>query len=283
MVRPELESLADVAGLAEVIRRIFHDFASGKALTAIVRELNQERIPGRRRTSLGWTPTTLSRILKNEKYIGRWTWNRTETRRDPRTGGKRRIAKLSDEWHIVQDEALRIVPADVWERARTRWMDIDGTWPVARKASGFEKQQRSYVETHPPHLLSGMLRCGSCGAAMGQVSGKSGSYNGCLGGAKRACANRLLVPRKLVERRIIMALREQVAEPQMLAAVLARVEENVKQLLAHVPQQIKEKRLALATEERRVANFVEFIGEGKGTGALATALGEAERAWRRCV
>jgi len=156
-------------------------------------------------------------------------------------------------------------------------MEIDGTWPVSRNASGFKKQQRSYVETHPPHLLSGMLRCGSCGAAMGQVSGKSGGYYGCLGGAKRACANRLLVPRKLIERCIIMALRERIADPQMLAAVLARVEENLKQLLAHVPQQIKEKRVALATEERRVANFVEFIGEGKGTRALATALGEAER------
>ena len=275
--RPEGYRMVPYPAEAEVIRRIFNDFASGKALTAIVRELNQERIPGRRRTSLGWTPSTLSRILKNEKYIGRWTWNRTETRRDPRTGRKRRIAKPSDEWHIVKDEALRIVPEDIWERVRTRWMEIDGTWPVARKASGFEKQQRSYVVTHPPHLLSGMLRCGSCGAAMGQVSGKSGGYYGCLGGAKRACANRLLVPRKFVERRIIMALREQIADPQILAAVLARVEENVKQLLAHVPQQIKEKRLALATEERRVANFVEFIGDGKGTRALSTALGEAER------
>ena len=34
--------------------------------------------------------------------------------------------------------------------------------------------------------------------------------------------------------------------------------------------------MALAGEERRVANFVEFIGGGKGTCALATALSEAE-------
>jgi site-specific DNA recombinase len=169
------------------------------------------------------------------------------------------------------------VPQDVWEHVRARWVEIDGTWPVSRKARGFEKQQRSYVETHPPHLFSGMLRCGSCGAAMGQVSGKGGGYYGCLGGAKRACANRLLVPRKLVEGRVIMALREKIADPQALAAVVTRVEENVQQLLAHVPQQIKEKRLALANEERRVANFVEFVAEGKGTRALATALDEAER------
>src|SRR5215467_92892 len=99
-------------------------------------------------------------------------------------------------------------------------MEIDGTWPVARKASGFEKQQRSYVETHPPHLLSGMLRCGSCGAAMGQVSGKSGGYYGCLGGAKRACANRLLVPRKLAERRLLDAVRERISDSRSLTYVL---------------------------------------------------------------
>jgi Recombinase/Recombinase zinc beta ribbon domain len=224
-----------------------------------------------------WAPSTLSRILKNEKYVGRWTWNRTETRRDPRTGRKRRVSKPNDEWHVVQDEALRIVPQEVWARAQARWVEIDGTWPVARKARGFEKQQRSYVETHPPHLLSGMLRCGTCGAAMGQVSGKAGGYYGCLGGAKHACVNRLLVQRKLVERWVTTALRDRIAEPRLLASVLARVEKNVQQLMTHVPQQIKEKRVAKAAEERRVANFVEFIGDGKGTRALASALTEAER------
>jgi hypothetical protein len=112
---------------------------------------------------------------------------------------------------------------------------------------------------------------------MGQVSGKAGGYYGCLGGAKRACTNRLLVTPKLIERCVVAALRDRIAEPKVLASVLARVEENVKQLLAHVPQQIKEKRVALAGAERRVANFVEFIGDGKGTRALATALSEAER------
>src|SRR5690348_3030361 len=104
--RPDGYRMVPYPAEAEVVRRIFRYFASGKALTAIVRELNKERVPGRRRTSLGWTPSTISRILKNEKYIGRWAWNRTETRRDPRTGRKRRISKPNDEWHVVQDEAL---------------------------------------------------------------------------------------------------------------------------------------------------------------------------------
>jgi DNA invertase Pin-like site-specific DNA recombinase len=70
--RPDGYRMVPYSTEAEIVRRIFRNSASGKALTAIVRELNQERVPGRRRTSLGWTPSTLSRMLKNEKYIGRW-------------------------------------------------------------------------------------------------------------------------------------------------------------------------------------------------------------------
>src|SRR5262249_8061310 len=159
-----------------VVLRLFREFAAGKAITALVKELNQEQVPCRRTPGRAWTPSTVSRILKNEKYIGRWRWNRTETRRDPRTGRKRQFVKGESEWHIVQSEELRIVPQDTWERVAARWKEIDRTWPKRRGQKGFVGQQRSYVETHPRHLLSGLLRCGECGQAMGQVSGKGGGY-----------------------------------------------------------------------------------------------------------
>ena len=144
---------------AAIVRRIFQQFSEGRAITAIVKALNAENVPGRRKANRGWTPSTVSRILRNEKYIGRWTWNRTETRRDPRTGRKRRVEKPRTEWHVVQNEDVRIIGQDVWDRVVERWREIDGTWPKRRAATGFEVQQRSYVATHPPHLLSGMLRC----------------------------------------------------------------------------------------------------------------------------
>jgi site-specific DNA recombinase len=200
--RPDGYRMVPYPPEAMIVRRIFGDFASGKALTAIVKELNAANIPGRRRAGGGWTPSTLSRILRNEKYIGRWSWNRTETRRDPRTGRKRRIPKPSDEWLLRQDEALRLIPQELWDRVQQRRTEIDGTWPTRRHQRGFEGQQRSYVATHPPHLLSGILRCGACGSAMGQVSGKGSGYYGCLGAVKRACSNKIIVPRRLAERRV---------------------------------------------------------------------------------
>jgi site-specific DNA recombinase len=186
-----------------VVLRVFRDFAAGKAIAALVKELNEEGVPCRRTPGRAWSPSTVSRILKSEKYIGRWLWNRTETRRDPPTGRKRRFNKPASEWHVVQREEVRIVPQEVWDRVVARWQEIDRTWPKRRGQRGFEGQQRSYVETHPPHLLSGLLRCGACGGAMGKSSGKAGGYYGCLSAAKRACSNKLLVPRRFLEKRIL--------------------------------------------------------------------------------
>ena len=274
--RPEGYRMVVYAPEAEVVRRIFNEFAAGTAITAIVKSLNADRVPGRRVAAHGWTPSTISRILKNEKYTGRWVWNRTETRRDPLTGRKRRVPKPESEWLIDENEDLRIVPSDVWDRAANRWKEIDGTWPTRRGRKGFEGQQRSYVSTHPTHLLSGSLRCGTCSGSIGQVSGKAGGYYGCLAAMRSKCTNKLLVRRRLVERILLATLREQVCDREAIAYILRRVEVEVRRLHGHLPELIRDKRSALAVEERRIANFISFIGDGKGTQALGQALESAE-------
>jgi site-specific DNA recombinase len=261
---------------AAVVQRIFAAFVQGKAITAIVKALNTDGVQGRRRIRHGWSASTVSRLLRNEKYIGRWLWNRTETRRDPRTGRLRKFPKPESEWHRIDDETLRIIPDSVWAQAVARWRAIEGTWPRRAGKRGFEGRQRSYVETHPPYLLSGMLRCTCCGGAMGQVSGKAAGYYGCLAASKRACENRLLVPRRLTERRVLDVLRRRLSEPAAIRTVLENVEAEVHRLHSNVPEEIRLKRTALNDEERRVVNFIEFIGDGKGTPALAEALRSAE-------
>lgn len=96
------------AAEATIVRRIFESFADGRSIRNIVCALNGDGIRGRRCPGRGWSPATVSRILKHEKYIGRWIWNRTETRRDPRSGRKRRFLKDQRDWHCTEDEGLRI-------------------------------------------------------------------------------------------------------------------------------------------------------------------------------
>jgi hypothetical protein len=62
----------------------------------------------------------------------------------------------------------------------------------------------------------------------------------------------------------------------MLCA-LKRTEEEIRTLLAASDDDLRIKRAELETEERRVANFVEFIAEGRGSRALGEALRASER------
>src|SRR5207237_1902237 len=70
--RPEGYKLEIEPREATLVLRIFKAYAEGVSLTRIVRMLNEERVPGRIRSSKGWSPATVSRLLDNEKYIGRW-------------------------------------------------------------------------------------------------------------------------------------------------------------------------------------------------------------------
>src|SRR6266852_2308964 len=96
--RPDGYRMVIDSAEAQVVLRIFHDFSEGKAVKALTKELNVEEVQGRRKFRRGWSPSTISRMLKNEKYIGRWIWNRSETRRDPKTGRKRKFPKPENEW-----------------------------------------------------------------------------------------------------------------------------------------------------------------------------------------
>ncbi len=262
---------------AAVVLRIFQAYGEGMSLTKIVRMLNEEGVPGRFRASKGWSPGTVGRILDNEKYNGRWVWNKKGTRKDPRTGRRRQFVKPESEWVIHEDESLRIVLSEQWDEVRERREKVRKSWPGGKGKRGFSKEQGSRQKHFPTHLLSGAMVCGDCGAAIALVSGKSGGYYGCLAAAKGGCDNRMLVRRRLVENVVTEAVRDQISSPEQIRYVLERVEKEVYKLYSHVPETIRLKEAELATEDRRLANFVEFIGEGRGSQALAKALVETER------
>jgi len=199
---------------AAVILRIFTSYAEGMSLTQIVKSFNEESVPGSIRSAKGWSPATISRILDNEKYAGRWIWNRTESRRDPKTGRRRRFDKPESEWVINEDEELRIVPTQLWETVRERRKAMHRTWPGGNGKRGFSSEQGSRQAHFPTHLLAGSMVCGSCGATIARVSGKNSGYYGCLAATKGACDNKTLVRRTLAEKVILGAVQEQISDPE---------------------------------------------------------------------
>jgi hypothetical protein len=149
--------------------------------------------------------------------------------------------------------------------------------PSTSAAAGFARRARQRQAHFPTHLLAGAMVCGSCGATIAQVSGKSGGYYGCLAATKGACENKTLVRRTLAEKVIVGAVKEQIADPEHISYVLQRVEEEIAKLRSDLPDTLKLKEAELTAEQRRLANFVDFIGEGRGSQALAKALVETEQ------
>jgi DNA invertase Pin-like site-specific DNA recombinase len=262
---------------AATVVQIFSKFADGVSLTRIVKRLNEEQIPGSSRMTKGWSPSTITRMLANEKYTGRWVWNRTETRRDPKTGRRRRFPKPESEWVISEDDSLRIIPTSLWDQVQKRREEIQQNWPGQAGKRGFEVRRRARVAVYPTQLFSGAMTCGTCGKSILQVSGKAGGYYGCLSATKGGCDNRLLVRRTLLERVLIDALRERVLCRENLVYVSRRIEKEISRVYADVPEVLRLKQIELSALDRRIANFVEFIGEGRGSQALASALNRAEK------
>ena len=72
-------------------------------------------------------------------------------------------------------------------------------------------------------------------------------------------------------------VQEQIADPEHIAYILNRVEEEIAKLRSDLPDTLKLKKAELSAEQRRLANFVDFIGESRGSQSLAKALVETER------
>jgi hypothetical protein len=238
--------------------------------------LNEERVPTKVRLKGGWNVSTVSRILKDEKYIGRFVWNRTTTVKDPLSGKLKQVDRPQEDWVVQERKDIRIVSDDEWAAAQARWREIDGVFPSKKGKKGFQGKRKSYVDSHPTHLLSGALKCGACGGAIALVSGKGSGYYGCLNASRRACENKVLIARKRLEDKFLATLNEEVLRPEFLDAVYQRTAKKIRELFAHVPEELRLKKVELNRAETRVHNFVEFIATGRATPALAEALAQAE-------
>jgi hypothetical protein len=88
--------------------------------------------------------------------------------------------------------------------------------------------------------------------------------------------NRVLFARRRLEEKFLATLKDEVLKPEVLAAIHERTAEKIKEQFAHVPAELRLKKVELNRAETRVHNFIEFIASGRATAALADALAQAE-------
>lgn len=121
--------------------------------------------------------------------------------RDPETG--RRASRLNSpaDGITVDVPQLRIVSDETWTRAKRRQKALQHARPQT-PAEGASLSARR----RPKFLFSGMTKCDACD---GGFHVRSGMYLACFSAESRGtCANRLIIRREEVERRVLAAVQD---------------------------------------------------------------------------
>ena len=240
---------------AEIVRRIFAEYAAGISPRRIARGLNAEGITGPRGGP--WNASTINGsrqrrngILNNELYRGWITYNRQRFVKDPETG--KRIARPNPESQWIKTEVahLRIIDDRLWETAqilKSRYSSQTGNKRQTRK-----------------RLLSGLVKCGACGGSMTIVNRERYSCS-----AKRergTCDSPAGIGAVELEERVLSGLKDLLLDNETLIEAFA---EEFKAELERLNRQrgSNERRLQkeLNKVNRAINRCVMFIKEGDGS------------------
>ncbi|AYM81058.1 recombinase family protein [Agrobacterium tumefaciens] len=270
---------------AEIVRRIFRDYAAGKGPRRIAAELNRENIPSP--TGKRWNDATIrgnraisSGILNCELYIGVIRWNRQKKLKNPDTGRFTYRLNPESEWIRAEAPELRIVPQDLWD-ATKRQQDkltnlyrkqIDG----ARDAMHMARQKNGRLNaTHRPRtLLSGLVFCGCCGGSYARRGqDRFTCTNHMLG---NGCDNARTVPGKDLETRVLAGLRERLMTPEMITEAMSAYAQETNRLNRERRSAAETTRRDLAETVKAIAEIVRVIEQGGWHRALSDRLTELE-------
>jgi site-specific DNA recombinase len=245
---------------AAVVREIFRAFVSGRSPRRIAHKLNHKRIPAPRNAS--WTASTINGnaargtgILNNELYIGRLIWNRLTYVKDPVTGKRVSRPNPKSDWIIREIPELRIVDQELWERAKARQAGLrKDTRPDCEQECPF------WARTRPRYLLSGLMRCGSCGGAYTKINAH---LFGCATARnKGTCDNRLNIRREEIEKLVLGGLKERLMQPDLFKVFAEEFAREFNRVRAAEGNEIEQAKSELAAVERRLRKIVEAIADG---------------------
>lgn len=219
---------------AEVVRRIFRDYAAGVGPRTIAKNLNDEGIAGP--GGKLWSDTTIrghvkrgTGIVNNELYIGRLIWNRMRYVKDPSTG--KRVSRLNPEfeWLVTEVPELRIVDDELWQAVRARQGEIAEKYAnVTEAIREHHKKNQLNAARRPKSLLSGLIFCGVCG---GPYSLRGADRFACSNHISNgSCSNSRTISREELERRVLAGLKDRTMAPEVAAEAMRAYAEETNRL-----------------------------------------------------
>jgi hypothetical protein len=233
----------------------------------------------------GWAASTIHTILVNEKYLGRWIWNKTTFVKDPETGKRTPVARPQDDWVVEERPDLAIVDG-VWKRVQARLETVR----TAYGARENQKRPRGQApEVYSPHPLSGLIRREICGARItiqtsqrkkNDVVYRYGRYRCSFHVTKgpAVCSNSMSIRQDVLDGRLLDKFNGALTS-EMIDYLVTATNQVLQQLRGATLQEIETLTAERQVVERELSNLVEFVIKG----VLSSSRLREECAGARCA
>ncbi|MFC7706236.1 recombinase family protein [Plastorhodobacter daqingensis] len=251
---------------ADIVRRIFREFAAGIGPRTIARTLNAEGIQGP--GGKPWGDTTIrghvkrgTGLINNELYIGRLVWNRMRYIKDPRTG--KRVSRMNpvSEWITTEVPELRILDDELWQAVKARQADIAEKYVnVTEAIRAHHQNNRLNTTRRPRSLLSGLVFCGCC---QGPYSLRGAGRFACSNHiSKGNCTNKATIRQEELEQRVLAGIKDRLMAPEIAADAMKAYAEETNRLNRERRANGDAWRSELAKVEKDIRGIIDAIKAG---------------------
>ncbi len=264
---------------AEVVRRVFREFANGTSPRAIARRLNNEGLL--RPSGKLWTDSSIrghakrgTGLINNELYIGRLVWNRLRYVKNPETG--KRVSRINppEDWIVTEVPELRIVDDELWQAVKDRQGELTEKYAAVIDAVQTTNTNRLNRAHRPRHLLSGLLECGVCG---GPCAMRGQDRYGCSSHIMTgACSNGRGIRRTVLEERVLAGLKDRLMAPEAAAEAMKAYAEETNRLNRERRAAGANDRKELADIRKKTASIIAVIEDGGYVRGMVDRLRELE-------
>jgi DNA invertase Pin-like site-specific DNA recombinase len=194
-------------------------------------------------------------ILNNELYLGKYKWNRTTYKKNPKTGKPKAVINPPEKWAVVKKPELRIISDDLWAAVKNRQKEIkDDTKGI------FNRAKYLYSE----NLLTRITVCGTCGGTFGIASGGKYAKYGCVrnhNSGNSTCSNTVKIKKEVLEEAIITTLCRELINKDPLSLITEEIRCSLGGIMKDAirGRQRDEIKKEIEVVKQRLENIANFI------------------------
>ncbi len=262
---------------AKWVRQIFEWYASGKSPKAIAMEFNRLKITSPRGST--WAANCIygdaekgTGLINNPLYNGQYVWNRTRSAKNPDTGKRKYFSRPKTEWIIKEMPELRIISEELWHKVKARQQETRQRSANLRAALNNPNSKAKPGK----YIFSGLLKCGCCGANYTMYSIASYACATNVNRGDAACANKLRVPRRVVEDCLLECIHDDLYSKEAFSLFLKEVESVLRNKQTEAKPDTEVTKRSLEKVQKEIANLVEAVKDRGYDQVIGAALDKAQ-------